>query len=62
MTSFSYEPLPSLYDARIFTLLALYDNNYGQENPNSNPKTQSYNQAARNVVTPTQTDKVLISC
>jgi hypothetical protein len=65
MTSFSYKPLPSLYDARIFTLLTLYDNNYGQENPNSNPKTpktQSYNQVARSVVSPTQTAKVLISC
>jgi len=65
MTNFSYEPLPSLYDARIFTLLTLYDNNYGQENPSSNPKTpktQLYNQVAGSVVTPTQTDKVLISC
>jgi len=49
MTSFSYAPLPRLYGARIFTLLTLYDNNYGQENPNSNPKTpkkQSYTTTA----------------
>jgi hypothetical protein len=65
MTSFSYAPLPTLYDARIFTLLTLYDDNYGQENLNSNPKTpktQSYIPAARNVANPTQTYKVLISC